>query len=436
MTTKSFFIANQKYDSISSLQTLFAALLFIFILSFNLFSASKEEAKRQIEEILNYIPASTRVGVLIYNPILRDTLFQLNHTQSMIPASNTKLFTTAVALSNLGGDFNISTKLFTDDSNLNDGIVNGNLYLKGFGNSTFTQYDLERMVDELKYKGITRITGSIIGDDTYFDDVYMRDDWIADETANVKLPPISALTLDRNRKVIQKRRGRRIRTSVVAVQNPPLNAASILRTKLIEAGIKVDKEARSGETPELPKLIAESTIKLKELLKPINKSSDNFLAEGLFKTIGAEASQIQGNAFYSTQAILDFIEDNGIYSTGTAVVDGSGISRFDQITPGAIVGLLEVMYFDINNYKDYYNSLAIAGVDGTLRHRMRESLAENNFRGKTGSLRGITSLAGYLKTKSNEDIIVSFIFEFQQGGSDFYKSIEDDIVKILCGIDQ
>jgi D-alanyl-D-alanine carboxypeptidase/D-alanyl-D-alanine-endopeptidase (penicillin-binding protein 4) len=204
--------------------------------------------------------------------------------------------------------------------------------------------------------------------------------------------------------------------------------------KLIENGIRVEKEARIGKTPEHLKFIVESGIKLKELIKAINKHSDNFLAEGLFKTIGAEASQDQGNAFYSTQAILDFIEDNGIFSTGTAVVDGSGISRFDQITPGAIVGLLEVMYFDVNNYNDFFNSLAIAGIDGTLRHRMRGTEAENNFRGKTGSLRGITSLSGYLKTKNNEDIIVSFIFEFQQGGSDYYKSIEDDIIKALCSL--
>lgn len=412
------------------------SILFFLILSSQVFCISKEELKKQIEDLLNIIPASTKVGLLIYNPILRDTIFQVNHSMSMIPASNTKLFTTAIALLNLGGDFKISTKIFSDDFNINDGEVNGNLYIKGFGNSTFSQYDLEQMVQEIKFKGIIKITGNIIGDDTYFDDVYKRDDWIADETTNVKLPPISALTVDRNRKVIQKRRGRRIRTSVVAVENPPLNAASTLRSKLIENGIKVEKSSSVSKTPERVLLIAESAIQLRELIKLINKHSDNFLAEGLFKTIGAEASHDQGNAFYSTQAILDFIDDNGIFSTGTAVVDGSGISRFDQITPGAIVGLLEVMYFDINSYDEFYNSLSIAGVDGTLKHRMKGSLAENNFHGKTGSLNGIVSIAGYLKTISNEDIIISIIFEYQRGGSDFFKSIADDIIKALCSLNE
>jgi D-alanyl-D-alanine carboxypeptidase/D-alanyl-D-alanine-endopeptidase (penicillin-binding protein 4) len=181
-------------------------------------------------------------------------------------------------------------------------------------------------------------------------------------------------------------------------------------------------------------LLTESAIELRELIKMINKHSDNFLAEGLFKTIGAESSKKQGNAFYATQAILDFIEDHGIYSTGTAVVDGSGISRYDQITPGAIVGLLEAMYFDIKNFNDFYNSLSLAGVDGTLGHRMIGSSAENNFHGKTGSLNGVTSLSGYLKTAAKDDLIVSLIFEFQQGGRDYYKSIEDDIIKALCSL--
>lgn len=412
------------------------SILFLLILSSNVLCISRDELKKQIQDILNLIPSSTKIGLLAYNPILRDTLFQFNHSISMIPASNTKLFTTAVALSNLGGDFKISTKIFTNDLNIADGVISGNLYIKGYGNSTFSQHDLERMVVEIKNRGITLITGNIIGDDTYFDNIYKRDDWIADETANVKLPPISALTVDRNRKITRTRRGRRLRTSVVAVDNPPLNAAAILRSKLIDYGIKVEKGAKVGETPQKVLLLTDSGVSLSELTKLINKYSDNFLAEGLFKTIGAEASKKQGNAFYSTQAILDFIEDNGIFSTGTTLVDGSGISRFDQVTPGAIIGLLEAMYFDIKNFTDFYNSLAIAGVDGTLRNRMKGSYAENNFRGKTGSLNGVTSLAGYLKTTKNEDIIVSIIFEFQKGGSDYYKSIEDDIIKLLCSLDE
>lgn len=408
----------------------------ILLLNLGLAAANREEVRKKIEQYLRIVPSSTKVGILIYNPILRDTIFKMNHLTSMIPASNTKLFTTAAALANLGSDFKIYTKILTNDHDISDGIVNGNLYIKGYGNSTFTSQDLDQMVIEIKKKGIKAVTGNIVGDDTYFDNVYKRDDWIADEVANVKLPPISALTLDRNRKVTQKRRGRRIRTYVEPIKNPPLNAASVLRSKLVENGIKIEKKAITGVTPNHAVLLAESGIALREFIKNVNKHSDNFLAEGLFKTIGAETSKEQGNAFYSTQAILNFIEDNGIYAKGTAVVDGSGISRYDQVTPAAVVGLLEVMFFDIGNFDDFYNSLAVAGVDGTLRHRMIGTAAENNFRGKTGSLNGVTSLAGYLKTESSEDLIISIIFEYQKGSGDFFRSIADDIVSALCELSE
>jgi len=173
-------------------------------------------------------------------------------------------------------------------------------------------------------------------------------------------------------------------------------------------------------------------VELREVIQFINKESDNFLAECLFKTIGAVASGQQGNAFYSTQTILSYIADNGIFSKGTAIVDGSGISRYDQITVGAVVGLLEKMYFDIANFDDFYNSLSIAGVDGTLRRRLKGTFAENNFRGKTGTLNGVSSLSGYLTCENGEDLIVSIFFEFSRGGAGFHRDIQDSIITALC----
>jgi serine-type D-Ala-D-Ala carboxypeptidase/endopeptidase (penicillin-binding protein 4) len=396
--------------------------------------ASLEEVKLKIEKILNKLNASTKVGLLIYNPLTQDTIFSVNHRQSMIPASNTKLFTTAVALETMGGDYALSTKLFTDDDNLSDGEINGNLYIKGYGNSTFTSDDLEKMVIKLNEMKIKSITGNIIGDDTYFDEVYTRDDWIKDERANVKLPPVSALVLDRNKTTIRKKRRGRYRNYFAYVSDPPTFVAKELRQKLIDYKISVKGNSIKGETPAKVNFITESSIDLRDLIKEINKHSDNFLAECLFKTIGAVTSGEQGNSFYSTQAILSFIKDNGIFSEGTAVVDGSGISRFDQITVGALIGLLERMYFDIANFDDFYDALSIAGVDGTLEDRMRRTPAENNFHGKTGTLNGVSSVSGYVTTEDGEDLIVSMIFEFEKGGTYMHRDIQDEIIEALAGL--
>jgi D-alanyl-D-alanine carboxypeptidase/D-alanyl-D-alanine-endopeptidase (penicillin-binding protein 4) len=409
----------------------FFRFLFFFIsFSLTLLASSKEEIQNKIEEMLSRLPSSTKVGILILNPLTEDTVYSANHIVSMIPASNTKLFTTAAALSIMGGDFTLTTSLFTSDKNINDGTIDGDLYLKGYGNSVFTKEDIESMVDELKTKGVKKVTGRIIGDDTYFDNIYTRDDWITNEVSNVRLPAISALVVDRNRKIT---RGRR-RSYIINIDDPPLYAASLLHSKLIESGIEVLSGAEKGVTPETAYLISEKGITLRELIKRINKESDNFLAECLFKTIGAVASGKQGNSFYSTQAILSFISDNGIYSDGTSVVDGSGISRYDQVTVCAIAGVLEKMYFDIANFDDFYNSLSIAGVDGTLEERMRGTPAENNFHGKTGTLNGVSSIAGYLSCSNGDDLIVSILFEYEHGGRRLHRNIQDSIIEVLYSL--
>jgi serine-type D-Ala-D-Ala carboxypeptidase/endopeptidase (penicillin-binding protein 4) len=410
------------------------ALLFLLLTFNNLFADSKEEIANKIKEIIANLPANTISGVLIYNPLTQDTVFAINESQPMTPASLTKLFTTSTSLNIMGGDHKLSTKLFSDDNNFTDHTINGNLYIKGFGNSTFTESNLESLVNELNKKGIKIITGSIIGDDSYFDDIYIREDWIEGEGANVKLPPISALVLDRNRTTIRKKIRRRYRYLSENVKDPSLFAAKMLSDKLKTFGIEVKGKFSKGVTPFKVYQLAEKSIQLKELISLINKHSDNFLAECLFKTLGAESTKLQGNSFFSQQAILKFVKDNSIYWAGTEIVDGSGISRSDQATPLAINGVLEKMYFDLVHFDDFFNSLSIAGVDGTLRGRMMGTGAENNFRGKTGSLNGVSGLAGYLTTPDGDDIIITIIFQFNKGGWGYYRDVQDQIVELLLDL--
>jgi D-alanyl-D-alanine carboxypeptidase len=398
------------------------------------FAEIPEKVISKIEELISEAPSGTRTAMMIYNPLTEDTIISINASESMIPASNTKLFTTSVALELMGGDYLLSTRILADDNDFSDSIIEGNIYIKGFGNPTFESDDLDSLVNELYQLGLRKITGDVVGDDTYFDNVYSRDDWINDERANVNLPPISALVIDRNRTtVVRKRRGR-YRTYFVNINNPPLFAAKKLKEKLTSYGIEVDGNPVSSQAPDSVKNLVESSIPLRELLQKINKRSDNFLAECLFKTIGAVYSGQQGNSFFSTQAILSYIRDNGIYSEGTQIVDGSGISRFDQVTAGALTGLLEKIYFNIKNYQDFYNSLSVAGVDGTLKDRMVGTSAENNFRGKTGTLNGVSSVSGYITTANGDDLIVCIIFEFKKGGARKYRDIQDRIIELLADL--
>ena len=406
-------------------------LLFFFFTANFLFGTSKEEVVSKINQILASLPANTISGIVVYNPLSQDTIFSVNELRPMTPASLTKLFTTSTALSIMGEEHQLSTKLFSDDSNISDKIINGNLYIKGYGNSTFADFDLQEMVNELIRLGIKKITGNIIGDDTYLDNIYTREDWIEGEGSNIKLPPISALVLDRNKTTVRKKIRRRYRYITEMAKDPAIFSANRLLNKLKENSIEVEGISQKGQTPDKVILISQRSSQLSELISLINKNSDNFLAECLFKTIGAEATGKQGNSFYSQQAIQKFMKDNNIYFTGTEIVDGSGISRSDKATPLAINGVLEKMYFDLNHFEAFYNSLSIAGLDGTLRGRLIGTLAENNFRGKTGTLNGVSGLAGYLTNADGEDYIVTIIFEFTKGGWGYYRDIQDQIVTVL-----
>jgi D-alanyl-D-alanine carboxypeptidase/D-alanyl-D-alanine-endopeptidase (penicillin-binding protein 4) len=415
-------------------------ILFFFLLINSIsLCTSKEELKKRIENILAKVPDQTVSAIIVFNPQTQDTIFSENVSDTVIPASNTKLFTTATALNLMGGNFVLSTKILSV-ARVRNGVLNGNLYIKGYGNSVFTEQDLIEMVKELKNKGIKEITGNVIGDDSYFDDDYSRDDWINDELTNYRLPPVSALVLDRNRMAVRERvrvrvARRRYRIKYVTVykdvSNPPLFVAQALRVELVRNGIRVIGKAEKGITPNNAGTLTESTILLKDLIKIMDKHSDNFLAECLFKTIGAVSTGEQGNAFYSTQAVMRFIKDNGIFSKGTSLVDGSGLSRYDLVTVGAIGGVLEKMYFDRKNYKDFYNALSVAGVDGTLRYRMSGTPAENNFHGKTGTLNGVSSLSGYLRMTNGTDLIISIVFQYRNQGAYYYRGIENEIVTAL-----
>ncbi|MFZ2863947.1 MAG: D-alanyl-D-alanine carboxypeptidase/D-alanyl-D-alanine-endopeptidase [Ignavibacteriaceae bacterium] len=406
-------------------------ILFFLLLTNLIYCISKEEAVTKINKILASLPTNTISGIIVYNPLTQDTIFSVNEKRQMTPASLTKLFTTAVALNIMGEEHQLSTKLFTDDINLSDKVVNGNLYIKGYGNPTFSDFDLQGMINELISKGIEKITGNIIGDDTYLDNIYTREDWIEGEGSNIKLPPISALVLDRNKTVTRKKMRKRFRYITEMAKDPAIFAANRLFTKLKENNIEVGGNSQKGKTPDKSILISQKSIFLNELIALINKHSDNFLAECLFKTLGAEATGEQGNSFYSQQAIQKFVKDNNIYFYGTEIVDGSGISRSDKVTPLSINGVLEKMYFDLNHFDAFYNSLSIAGVDGTLRGRMSGTFAENNFRGKTGTLNGVSGLAGYFTTPDGEDYIVTIMFEFTKGGWGYYRDIQDQIVEVL-----
>lgn len=461
-----------------------------FILPFLILLSQTLFAQEDIQEHLDKLLAndqSEQISVFVYDPMSMDTIYAKNIYESLIPASNVKLYTTSTALNLLANRINLFTKVFTDDEFIGDSVIKGNVYIKGFGDALLEENDLDSLVIALQNLGITKIEGNIVADETYFDKVYTRDDWIRNENANVTLPPISGLSIDRNKIVVKfttsksagekpdyevipdgdfynvsmnakitKFRSRpriNLRTEdnridiridggvrkrkypysyLVYPDSPAVYIANLFKYKISQAGIDINGKAISGKTP-LPSFeLASSTHPFWDLVNKVNKNSDNYLAENLFKILGAEYSQKEGNSFYATQAVMSFLDQEGIYNEGTTIVDGSGISRFNKTTTASIVSLLEYVYLDIDNFDFLFNSLSIAGRDGTLEDRMYQSAAYLNFRGKTGSLNGVSAISGYLSTKDNRDLIVSILMNFRSKGINHYRDLQDKIISYLA----
>ena len=200
----------------------------------------------------------------------------------------------------------------------------------------------------------------------------------------------------------------------VTVNNPTQYAMVILKNVLEKKGIKVqgfpmdvDDISSSLNYQTMKKLCTTYSPPLKEIIKIINKNSQNFFAEQLLKTIGLEKEGL-GTVTNGVKAEAKIFKEMGINPESMILVDGSGLSRLDYITPKQFVSLLSYMYKSIY-FIPFFNSLSIAGVDGSLGDRLQNTKAKDKIRGKAGYLEGIRSLSGYAFTVDNEPVAFSII---------------------------
>lgn len=200
----------------------------------------------------------------------------------------------------------------------------------------------------------------------------------------------------------------------VTVNNPTQYAIVVLKNVLEKKDIAVngfpidiDDVPKRNEIVNLKKLFTYYSPVLKELIKVINKNSENFYSEQLLKTIGLEKKGF-GAASEGINAANKIFQEMGIIPSGMNMVDGSGLSRLNLVSPAQIVTLLNYM-FRSEYFIPFFNSLPIAGVDGTLGLRMKDTRAENNLRAKTGTHHSVSSISGYVYTADNEPVAFSII---------------------------
>jgi len=310
-------------------------------------------------------------------------VFGQNAATPLAPASTEKLAVTYSLLAALGPDFRIDTEV------LGDGVLDGttwrgNLVLKGYGDPTLSSAALGRLAARVRAAGITRVTGSVVGDESFFDSVRTAPGWKASFYGD-ESPPLSALSVDRG-----MYRG-------VMASEPALAAARLFGHALRSSGVAVAGAPRTGVAPaaDVP-LASVASPPLARIVTMMDRESDNFTAELLLKELGALDGR-RGTTAAGAGAVRELLANIDVPLVGVRIVDGSGLSLLDRFTVQALVAILEASWLDPDIRPTLVAALPVAGVSGTLETRMRKAPAKGNVIAKTGTTDEASALAGYVR---------------------------------------
>lgn len=434
-------------------------------------------------------------GISIRNADSGEIIYSSNGDIRLHPASNMKLLTAAAALEKLGPDYQFSTEIWTDGRTQGN-ILKGNLYLKGKGDPTVMKEDLDRFAKKLKTKGITKINGDLVADDSWYDDIRLSQDlnWsdepfhtgaqvsaltlsstndydagtilleiipaakkgekasiqltpetdyvnIVNKTTTVERDHASNVTIDRvhgtntiivrgtipnNNSTIKK---------WAAVWEPTEFAMNVFKKSLIAHGITFATNSKSTTGVTLEKatrLGIKKSMPLKQLLIPFMKLSNNGHAEVLTKEMG-KIVYGEGSWDAGLKVLHETVTELGLNGTSLQLRDGSGMSHKNMIPANELSNLLFIAQSK-SWFPEFEKSLPIAGqpdklIGGTLRSRLKNESTNANVKAKTGSISGVSTLSGYITSRSGEDFIFSIMINNYLARS--VTEIEDNIVKII-----
>jgi serine-type D-Ala-D-Ala carboxypeptidase/endopeptidase (penicillin-binding protein 4) len=425
-------------------------------------------------------------GVKVVSLDTGKTLFEHNAQKLFSPASNSKLYTIALALERLGADYRIKTSLYARTPPGRNGTLNGDLILYGRGDPCITArlhggdifQALQPLVTALTNAGIRRISGDLVGDSSFFRGPEFGSGWdwqdlesyygaeisaltINDNTLQVSVKPgdrvgapckltlspaTAYVTLSNRTETVEKGGRRRITfhrplnenlvyvsgqmpledavyTDDVTLHNPAGLFISLFQQALSRAGIKVggklrtanwlDHQADPLDCAKLVELGSMESLPLRDLAREVLKPSQNLYTDLLLAQVGERSRTTESRSELTSERLgigelNKFLAEAGIRRGDVLFEEGSGLSRNNLTTPNATVALLQYM-----NRQPcaaaYADGLPIAGVDGTLRNRMKGTPAAGNVHAKTGTLRWANSLSGYLTTAAGEHLVFSLM---------------------------
>ena len=333
-------------------------------------------------------------GAVVLDLETGQTVYARNANLSLLPASNEKLAVTYAALTALGPGFTIETDVLGEGAQAG-ATWTGDLVLKGYGDPTLSRAGLMALAHQVRADGIARVTGRILGDESWFDTRRTALGWKAAFYIN-ESPPLSALIVDRGW------------LGHYTSRDPALSAAQIFRADLIQVGVSVAHGAAHGSADDSATPLASiDSPTLATIVHTMDRISDNFYAEMLVKELGA----VQGNAGTTAAGVgvmTGLLAQAGVPLNGVRLVDGSGLSLLDRFTPASLAALLTTMWNDTDVRWELLSSLPVAGRTGTLDHRMTSGPARGVVRAKTGTTDNASALSGFVGSR--------YVFSILQNG--------------------
>ncbi len=312
----------------------------------------------------------SQLGICVYDLTADVSVFDCGADQFLRPASTQKVVTAVAALDLLGGSYLYRTGLYIK-GNIKRGILHGNIYLRGGMDPLFDGYDLSVLVGSLRTRGIKEVRGEVIFDRSFKDTLQLGQGWCWDDEAT----PLTPL-----------------------LYGGEAGLEKVFLSALTEAEIAIPDTAGLGLVPQDAVLLAERTHPIGQILLPMMKDSENLFAESLFYQIAAAGGKRGTGRKEAAKHIGTLLKRLGIPDEAYRIADGSGLSLYNYITPRGLVALLRHAYTHHEIYRHLLPSLPLAGEDGTLRRRMKETTAHANVCAKTGSVTGVSTLAGYCTT--------------------------------------
>lgn len=476
------------------MQIKYLTLFAIFCFSFNSIIYSQDFNQKITDEISEILEDeyfnSTSVAVTIYDLTTEEILFNLNEKKLLHPASNMKVITSIAALEYLGPDYTFNTSAYHTGIII-DSVCYGDLFIVGGFDPDFTIEDLDTLVFSLKEFGIKEIRGNVYGDVSNMDSLFWGSGWMWDDDPYSDFPYLTPLIINDvcieiayspgligkpvhyelipqtkyfdvvNNSITTKEdtsdfeisrdwihRGNEILingdlsykvepdTTKINIVNPEYYFLYLLKEKLEENSIELIGRIDTLSLPEYPKLIYTHSREFSDIIDNLNKESDNLSSEMTLRALALEYYDKPATAEKGIHVIDSLIRKTELNYEDYKIVDGSGVSHYNLVSTELMTELLKYMYYKSpENYKILFNSFPVAGVDGTLENRMRRTKAFKNVHAKTGTLSGVSTLSGYLKSADNHEIAFSIFFQNYIGSSRVVRRYQDRICKFLSELE-